>query len=150
MRSFVHLTEVDGSVRAGSVRAGSVKADSVIRRFSQGQTKASVVGRGMTGERRGLLRPEVVCVTAEAAVDPHIVVLLLLHGAVVGGLGEAEVVVRHPLAAKVVVACSLVMWPVASCIRDRPCGAGLVELAARAVGSVEVRVDQIWSKALLK
>ena len=104
----------------------------------------------MTGERRGLLRPEVVCVTAEAAVDPHIVVLLLLHGAVVGGLGEAEVVVRHPLTAKVVVASSLVVWPVAGCIRDRPCGAGLVELATRAVGAVEVRVDQIWSKALLK
>ena len=93
----------------------------------------------MTGERRGLLRPEVVCVTAEAAVDPHIVVLLLLHGAVVGGLGKAEVVVRDPLTAKVT-----------NCCRDRPGGSGLVELAARAVGAVEVGVDQIWSKALLK
>ena len=107
----------------------------------------------MAGERRGLLRPlrpPLRPLRPEGCRDPNVVVLLLLHGAVVGGLGEAEVVVRHPLAAKVVVACSLVVWPVASCIRDRPCGAGLVELAARAVGAVEVRVDQIWSKALLK
>ena len=77
------------------VRLELVRLEPVLLRPVQlsGQTKASVVGRGMTGERRGLLRPEVVCVTAEAAVDPHIVVLLLLHGAVVGGLGEAEVVV---------------------------------------------------------
>ena len=118
----------------------------------------------MAGERRRLLRPEVArpvlpVVHPEAAVDPHVVVLLLLHGSVVGGLGEAEVVVGDPLAAKgivansrLIVASSSLMLPaVASSCRNWPGGAGLVELAARAVGAVEVGVaDQIWSKALLK
>ena len=94
----------------------------------------SVVGRGVAGERRGLLRPEVVA----RGGDSHVVVFLLLHGAVVGGLGEAEVVVRDPLAAEV------------GHRGDRPRDARLVELAARAVGAVEVGADQIWSKALLE
>ena len=96
----------------------------------------------MAGERRGLLRPlrpPLRPLRPEGCRDPNVVVLLLLHGAVVGGLGKAEVVVRDPLTAKVT-----------NCCRDRPGGSGLVELAARAVGAVEVGVDQIWSKALLK
>ena len=49
----------------------------------------------------------------ESTIHPH-VVLLLLHGAVVAGLWEAEVVVGH-------------------------LGHGGVQLAARAVGPIQVR-----------
>ena len=96
----------------------------------------------MAGERRGLLRPLRPplrpWLRPEGCRDPNVVVLLLFHGPVVGGLRKAEVVVRDPLTAKVT-----------NC-RYGPGGPGLVELAARAVGAVEVGIDQIWSKALLK
>ena len=74
--------------------------------------------------------PHVVAVgtaVVEPAVDADAVLLLLLHGAVVARLGEAEVVVGDAL---------------------HP--AGRVQLAARAVCAVQVGSDQIWSKALLK
>ena len=88
-----------------------------------------------------LVRPEVAAAAVEAAVDADVVVLLLLHGAVVGRLGEAEVVVGHPLAPR----CG------DGGGGHRPRGAGLVQLSARAVRAVEVGgADQIWPKALLK
>ena len=104
-----------------------------------GRDSESVVGGGLAGERGGLLL--LLGRRAEVGGDADVVVLLLLHGAVVGGLGEAEVVVRHPLAAERAGLGSG---------GDRPGEAALVELAARAVGAVEVGADQIWSKALLE
>ena len=106
----------------------------------------------MAGERGGLLllgRGAEVVARRRGCGDADVVVLLLLHGAVVGGLGEAEVVVRHPLAAEGAGR--------GGCGGggdlpggERPGEAALVELAAGAVGAVEVGADQIWSKALLQ
>ena len=112
-----------------------------------GRDCESVVGGGVAGERGGLLlllgrgAVEVVARCCGGG-DADVVVLLLLHGAVVGGLGEAEVVVRHPLAAE-----GAFGYLAGG---ERPGEAALVELAARAVGAVEVGADQIWSKALLQ
>ena len=133
--SFLRANRGEVNRTDGSVHSSSEP----IRRISRLQP--SVVGRGVASERRGLLllvllvRPEVA---VESAVDADAVVLLLLHGAVVGRLGEAEVVVGPPLA------------PRHSGGGHRPRGAGLVQLPARAVRAVEVGADQIWPKALLK
>ncbi len=80
--------------------------------------------------------PAVVVAVVEPAVDADVVVLLLLHRAVVARLGEAEVVVGHPL-----------LRPPSSPGGGNGNG---VQLAARAVRAVQVGRDQIWSKALLE
>ena len=77
---------------------------------------SSVVGSHGRAAGHGRGHPLIcgwVVVAPEPAVNAHVVTPLLLHGAVVARLGEAEVVVGD-------------------------LGLGHIEVAARAVGSVEV------------